>query len=764
MYRLNKRGFTLVELIVVITILAILWTIWFISLQGYSVSARESARISDLATIQKSLDLFYTTENYYPDPTDFISVTYSWSLAWRQWIFWEETRNTVTRISQVPTDPLTKNPYAYSTINTRQEYQLWAISEGLVLSFQSISNQANAANSYYSNVVGNYNKQIVTVKELDKLYIIWAPTIITSEITNVTIQDILANQSFSIKNSKVLPGAYSSFLPEGQTLKDGTSFTPWVIIGSTVPVLYNWSSTLLSDDSEKIKFVENLISYYKNSNINNSIWLKDLLNVKVWEELAYVNTLIRNNTGGIPGGNIQVNDFTQSTACSNAPSNNKIFSGLITGFESNMWNPQANGTETFPEEICLDYNINSLPSASNQWKANWSIPGAFWNVIAFPNIYFGLKPWANSNNGSYWAKILERNISLLYNYNITLDDSYTNIYNTSLNLWLTNTQTASSSGVKAEIMVWTENNWLAPLGTLLASGISIGGQTYSLYRQNSVTDASGNQPGTWDYYAFIGSTTQRSGTLPVKDFLQYLVTNQGLDSNLYIHQAEFGPELVKGKGVISFTQANVTGLDLIPVNAFSFPPRSFSSADATTRVTSDYINIGNLTEIPRDFVVTSSDNQGNAVATSGNIIGGQSSAQSGQLVYWTALEVDIPNPGQTRTVSLDIDGVIGTWQVSRNNSPFVWFTVNDFTLTSGVSFYQLDYNTASIPQDYYTFTIEGTGNTNPRLQQFATGTATNGRTQNWGLNIDLNAPATGVQETITLVIDGQTVVWQITGP
>jgi len=33
---MNKKAFTLVELIVVITILAILWTIAFISLQGYS--------------------------------------------------------------------------------------------------------------------------------------------------------------------------------------------------------------------------------------------------------------------------------------------------------------------------------------------------------------------------------------------------------------------------------------------------------------------------------------------------------------------------------------------------------------------------------------------------------------------------------------------------------------------------------------------------------------------------------------------------------
>ena len=54
---LHKKGFTLVELIVVITILAILWTIAFISLQWYAKDARDSVRIQDVANIKKSLEL-----------------------------------------------------------------------------------------------------------------------------------------------------------------------------------------------------------------------------------------------------------------------------------------------------------------------------------------------------------------------------------------------------------------------------------------------------------------------------------------------------------------------------------------------------------------------------------------------------------------------------------------------------------------------------------------------------------------------------------
>jgi len=52
----NNGGFTLIELIVVITILAILGTIAFISLQGYSADARNSKRLSDMGQITTAME------------------------------------------------------------------------------------------------------------------------------------------------------------------------------------------------------------------------------------------------------------------------------------------------------------------------------------------------------------------------------------------------------------------------------------------------------------------------------------------------------------------------------------------------------------------------------------------------------------------------------------------------------------------------------------------------------------------------------------
>ena len=120
-----QSGFTLVELIVVITILAILWTIAFVSLQWYSKSARDSARVSDMSRIKTSLELFKIDWAKYPEPTESVSITYNSTEAWTQWTFWQTTFNNVEKLDKIPRDPTTEELYIYSVTNTRKEFLLY---------------------------------------------------------------------------------------------------------------------------------------------------------------------------------------------------------------------------------------------------------------------------------------------------------------------------------------------------------------------------------------------------------------------------------------------------------------------------------------------------------------------------------------------------------------------------------------------------------------------------------------------------------------
>lgn len=72
------------ELVVVITVLAILATIGFLSVGGYSSRARDSERVADMAQVSKSLDLSIVTAGSYPAPDNAFSVTYSGGVVWTQ--------------------------------------------------------------------------------------------------------------------------------------------------------------------------------------------------------------------------------------------------------------------------------------------------------------------------------------------------------------------------------------------------------------------------------------------------------------------------------------------------------------------------------------------------------------------------------------------------------------------------------------------------------------------------------------------------------
>lgn len=61
-----KKGFTLIELIVAISIIAVVATTVYVNIRGNQAVARDARRKADLKTLQTALELYYTKNASYP--------------------------------------------------------------------------------------------------------------------------------------------------------------------------------------------------------------------------------------------------------------------------------------------------------------------------------------------------------------------------------------------------------------------------------------------------------------------------------------------------------------------------------------------------------------------------------------------------------------------------------------------------------------------------------------------------------------------------
>lgn len=300
----HKKAFTLVELIVVITILAILATIWFLSFNGYQKTARDSTRMSDIWNMSKVIELARISTGKFPAVTNPIDVTFSGSVVWQQWSFGQESLQDAKRLSQVPVDPLTQSEYAYSTTSQTGEFQIGAILEW-VSAYKLPSNQAVAATPSYdfsqAFIDGNYNGKFLVHSEqidsnTDRVYVLWVPSILATNTESATIEDILTNNRLLYSGKKISPATYSWAIARD----NDWSFTPTITShgtsNSSIAVVYEGTSDELSTGSGKIDLVDSLRTYYASSWIQTEDSIEDFIaidtNTDPNNAVALVNTYV----------------------------------------------------------------------------------------------------------------------------------------------------------------------------------------------------------------------------------------------------------------------------------------------------------------------------------------------------------------------------------------------------------------------------------------------------------------------------------------
>jgi len=120
--RYNIKWFTFVELIVAVTIIWILSTIWFYSYIDFIADSRDSQRKSDLAKVTSALKIYKQKRGFYTDPWDSFAITNSWITVANQWKLNQSVF--LNTLDELPSDPKIGESYFYSTTVNKQEFQI----------------------------------------------------------------------------------------------------------------------------------------------------------------------------------------------------------------------------------------------------------------------------------------------------------------------------------------------------------------------------------------------------------------------------------------------------------------------------------------------------------------------------------------------------------------------------------------------------------------------------------------------------------------
>jgi len=290
---INKKAITIVELIVVVTILAILATVSFLWFKSYTVYSRDTVRLTDLKNMKSVLEYTYTESSNYPLPENGTWVTFSGWLVWTQWIFWEKTKRATKRLDVAPVDPLTKNHYTYSVLNKWDQYELWAIMEWWEVSSNKIIEESYAASGFKWYITWNYNWKIAKVVVWNTEYILAVPSIINWDMSYDRLEDIISNQSLSMIGFDNIPDSYWVNNPNDVVFVNRWSF-----------VVFSWSTETLSGSVAQESFLENLQNAYSWTVIEDSWDISDIINVTEDNEDIFTQTII----------NEEVNDDIPVTA------------------------------------------------------------------------------------------------------------------------------------------------------------------------------------------------------------------------------------------------------------------------------------------------------------------------------------------------------------------------------------------------------------------------------------------------------------------
>src|SRR5690348_14262381 len=152
---MKRSGFTLIEILIVVAIIAILASVVLIGLGPTQQAGRDSRRLSDLRQVQNGLELYFNKCGYYPGNAVAASCA---GVAWAPVSDWATMSGALTGsaigVNSVPKDPTSGRTYYYGTDVTGSTY---VVAAALEQANNSIFNTYTAPSTAGYTVTGDAN-------------------------------------------------------------------------------------------------------------------------------------------------------------------------------------------------------------------------------------------------------------------------------------------------------------------------------------------------------------------------------------------------------------------------------------------------------------------------------------------------------------------------------------------------------------------------------------------------------------------------------
>lgn len=362
MKNLNRKkfyGFTLVELLIVITILAILMIIAFMSFKSYTKNSRDSNRMASLTNIETALQLVQVKTWEYPMP-DTISGT-----GWMhdnsfELVYVGNINENITRLANIrniPYDPLSQENYFYGISADKRLFQIGSIFENLS-AYSPIISSTYADEELQAYVKWNYNKMLPYTYN-NTFCIANIPSLIFNSGAKINLQDEWVG--FVLNKMKNLP----SFIHKNTIIP-------------TSEILHAVSMT-------------GAVGYMCDNNLTNQKNFSTL-SWALQDTLWYPPNII----GTVLYGDDFIHDDTSSTGSVSAP----LVYNNCTGYNTNPWVNDGfaggDGSSWDPYLICNDDQLTLV------W---WGVVGSGYYFKLVSNIDIAASTWEPIGNQVTWPFI-----------------------------------------------------------------------------------------------------------------------------------------------------------------------------------------------------------------------------------------------------------------------------------------------------------------------------------------------------------------------